>query len=436
MTIPAGWTSVPLGDLVEAARPRANPGDADGLRFIGMDHVESQTMRLLGTVAASTMKSAAVRFEPGDVLYGRLRPYLNKVFRPDFAGLGSAEFIVMTPSARIDGDYLRYVLNSGDFVRFASQSNTGDRPRVDFKQISDYPVPLPSVADQVQIVRLIEQQLSRIHAANEDLLRVQHAVRILRQSVAMAATSGQLVSHRAELGSQYETADEYVRRLADTGAVRRRRERMPWIAPTETLPEGWTWARLTDLGELDRGKSRHRPRNDPRLYGGPYPFVQTGDVRRSRGAIRHHSQTYNEAGLAQSRLWPAGTLCITIAANIAETAILTYPACFPDSVAGFISFGEQATTRWVQVCLLAMKQRLWQLAPATAQKNINLGTLEAIALPLPPPQEQISIVAEVDRFMSLAEFLEDQAASALMRSRGLRASVLGWALSTPVGNPS
>lgn len=432
--LPQGWTSAPLGDLVEVARPRVNPGNADGLRFIGMDHVESQTMRLLGTVPASTMKSAAVRFESGDVLYGRLRPYLNKVFRPDFAGLGSAEFIVMTPSARIDGDYLRYVLNSVDFVRFASQLNTGDRPRVDFRQIRDYRVPLPGLVDQVRIVELIEQQASRIHAANEYLYRVLHAVRVLRQSVALAATAGQLVPCDAELESRYETADEYVRRLADARAGRRRRRRTPWIAPTTPLPLGWTWARLTDLGDLDRGKSRHRPRNDPRLYGGEFPFVQTGDIRRSRGAIRHHSQTYNEAGLAQSRLWPTGTLCITIAANIAETAILTYPACFPDSVAGFIS-SEEATTRWVQVCLLGMKQRLWRLAPATAQKNINLGTLEAIALPLPPPQEQIRIVAEVDRLMSLAEVLEDQAASALMRSRGLRASVLHYALSTPVGTP-
>ena len=83
-TLPSGWASVPLGELVEATRPRVNPRDADGLQFIGMDHVEPQTMRLLGTVPAPTMKSAAVQLEPGDVLYGRLRPYLNKVYRPQF----------------------------------------------------------------------------------------------------------------------------------------------------------------------------------------------------------------------------------------------------------------------------------------------------------------------------------------------------------------
>ncbi len=90
--------------------------------------------------------------------------------------------------------------------------------------------------------------------------------------------------------------------------------------------------KLNELGKVNRGKSKHRPRNDPILYGGKYPFIQTGDVKHSPFYVTTHSVTYNEKGLAQSKLWPKGTLCITIAANIAETAILSYPACFPDSI--------------------------------------------------------------------------------------------------------
>jgi type I restriction enzyme S subunit len=420
----------PLRELVSTKGPRVNPREANGLPFLGMDQVESQTMRLLGTIPALHVRSAAVRFEPGDVLYGRLRPYLNKVCRPDFAGLGSAEFLVLTPSQRLDGDYLSYVLNSADFVRFASRLNTGDRPRVDFKQIGEYPVPLPGRSDQEQIVRFVQQQFSRLHAAQTDLRRGLNSIGVLRRSVAVAATSGGLVPREMELGGQHETADDFVQRVSGALASqgRRRRQQRHGVLPTTPLPKGWIWARLTELGDLDRGKSRHRPRNDPSLYGGQYPFVQTGDIRRSKGTIRQHSQTYNEAGLAQSRLWPTGTLCITIAANIAETAVLSYPACFPDSVAGFVHHGDLATTRYVQVCLLAMKQRLWELAPATAQKNINLGTLDAIAIPLPPPNEQARIIAEVDRIMSLAEAFEAEAAAALTRSRQLRGSILSSVL--------
>jgi type I restriction enzyme S subunit len=85
---------------------------------------------------------------------------------------------------------------------------------------------------------------------------------------------------------------------------------------------------LDALGTVERGRSRHRPRNDPSLYGGAYPFFQTGDVKAAEFRLADYSQTYNEGGLAQSRLWQPGTLCITIAANIAESAILGIPGCF------------------------------------------------------------------------------------------------------------
>src|ERR1043165_927970 len=104
----------------------------------------------------------------------------------------------------------------------------------------------------------------------------------------------------------------------------------------DDCPDGWRMVKLSDLGEVNRGRSRHRPRNAPHLYGGPYPFIQTGDIANCDNYIKEHHQTYSEDGLKQSKVWPAGTLCITIAANIAKTGILTYPACFPDSVVGFL----------------------------------------------------------------------------------------------------
>ena len=102
-----------LGDVVRPNRPRVKPETMPDAPFIGMEHVEAHTMKLLGTVPAATMKSSAVHFKPGDVLYGRLRPYLNKVFRPTFEGLCSAEFIVLPENERIHGRYLQYFLNSG-----------------------------------------------------------------------------------------------------------------------------------------------------------------------------------------------------------------------------------------------------------------------------------------------------------------------------------
>ena len=93
-----------------------------------------------------------------------------------------------------------------------------------------------------------------------------------------------------------------------------------------TNPKGWEIVKLSSLGELDRGRSKHRPRNAPELFGGTYPFIQTGDVANSAGYVRTYKQTYSELGLKQSKLWTQGTLCITIAANIAKTGILTFDA--------------------------------------------------------------------------------------------------------------
>jgi type I restriction enzyme S subunit len=145
---------------------------------------------------------------------------------------------------------------------------------------------------------------------------------------------------------------------------------------------------LSTIGQLDRGKSKHRPRDDASLYGGPYPFLQTGDVANANGWITSFSQTYSEKGLTQSRLWPVGTLLITIAANIGATAVLTFDACFPDSIVGFTP-NEEISAEYVRWWLLGYQRKLEIQAPQGAQKNINLEVLRAIRIPVPPLELQL-----------------------------------------------
>ena len=155
----------------------------------------------------------------------------------------------------------------------------------------------------------------------------------------------------------------------------------------------WREVKLGELGEVDRGRSRRRPRNAPELYGGPYPFVQTGDIKASGGRITSHTQTYNEIGLAQSRLWPANTMVITIAANIAETAILTYPACFPDSVVGFIANESKCDVQFIEYQFRVLRSKLQHenVGTGSVQDNINLRILDELRFPLPPLPEQRAI---------------------------------------------
>lgn len=153
----------------------------------------------------------------------------------------------------------------------------------------------------------------------------------------------------------------------------------------------WISVKLSALGNFDRGKSKHRPRDAAHLYGGPYPFIQTGDVTAADGRITSYRQTYSEAGLAQSKLWPPNTLCITIAANIAETALLTFPACFPDSVVGFTADPKKADVRFIEYIFRAFRDSVKSRAYGSVQENINLEVLRDLAFPVPSVETQREI---------------------------------------------
>jgi len=165
-------------------------------------------------------------------------------------------------------------------------------------------------------------------------------------------------------------------------------------------PKVWEVAPFAEVGSLDRGVSKARPRNAPELLGGPYPLIQTGDVANCDGYIRRHTTTYSALGLRQSKLWPAGTLCITIAANIAKTGILTFAACFPDSVVGF-SAAQSATVEYVRVWLSFLQKALENAAPESAQKNINLAILRSLSIPVPPLTLQQTFATRIQAVESL-----------------------------------
>jgi type I restriction enzyme, S subunit len=161
--------------------------------------------------------------------------------------------------------------------------------------------------------------------------------------------------------------------------------------------------RLSDVGTVARGKSKHRPRNDPSLYGGKYPFIQTGDVNRSNFYITDYSQTYNEQGLAQSKLWNPGTLCITIAANIADTAILKISACFPDSIIGSIPDRDKSDIRFIKYCLDTYKLQIQSISQGTTQDNLSVEKLLSIKLKIPSLLIQKKIAAVLSAYDDLIE---------------------------------
>ena len=160
---------------------------------------------------------------------------------------------------------------------------------------------------------------------------------------------------------------------------------------------------LDELGTISRGKSKYRPRNDPSLFNGKYPFIQTADVKNANFYITEFSQTYNEKGLSQSKLWQKGTLCITIAANIADTGILGIDACFPDSIMGFVPYEDKSDVRYVKYCFDILQKQCQQISQGATQDNLSWEKLSTIKFPVPPLEKQRRIADILSAYDDLIE---------------------------------
>lgn len=252
------------------------------------------------------------------------------------------------------------------------------------------------------------------------------SINALKQTLLQLAVMGKLVPQ----DQNDEPASKLLERISNTRLNHRDKKQKSIADISEVekpfeLPGNWAWVTLPAVGELARGKSRHRPRNDPSLYTeGNVPLIQTGDVARANGVVKTYSALYNAKGVEQSRLWPTGTMCITIAANIGDSAVLGFDACFPDSVVGFTPDFPELDVRYFEFFLRTAKSHLEDFAPSTAQKNINLEILGLLCVPLPPANEMHRIIAKVDQltvlcdhlnsYLNQARQLNEQLASALV----------------------
>ena len=319
-----GWPRVLLGDMLSLEYGKSLPAQARD------PHGE---FLVAGSNGPDGKHYSAFVSSPG-IVVGR-KGSAGKVcwYENDFWPIDTTYFVV--PKLSIDMRWTYYLLSH---LRLDQLATTTGVPGLNRNDVYGLEIPLPPLSEQRRIVEILDQadRLRRLRAEAD------------------AKAEGILPAL-------------FIKMFGDP----------------ITNPMGWPVKALGQVGELDRGRSRHRPRNDPALLGGPYPLVQTGEVANSGGRITQYTQTYSELGLDQSKMWPAGTLCITIAANIANTGVLEFDACFPDSVVGFVP-GEDTTTEYTQFLLFQLKSVLEGAATQVAQKNINLKMLRSLVVPVPP----------------------------------------------------
>lgn len=344
-------------------------------RYVGLEHLPRVGSSLAGTAALGQSVSVNSVFRTGDVLFGKLRPRLRKSVRASFDGYCSTDILVLRPSSEVDPNYAGFVLQSDPVFAEAIRTEEGTKmPRCSWSTLRRLSVYCPERHLQeriAQILATVDEAIDRTSALISKMEQVREGVRYDLLTRGVAANGALRPTHLESPGLYRETA-------------------LGWI------PNEWTVRRLDKTATVNRGKFTIRPRNDPRFYDGRYPFIQTGDVATARGRVLStYSQTLNERGLSVSRLFPVGTVMVTIAANIADTCILGLPMCAPDSIVGVVpDVVEDA--RYLELCIRQRQRWLESRAPQTAQKNINLDDLRPLLIPYPVSDERTRITASYE----------------------------------------
>ena len=283
----------------------------------------------------------------------------------------------VTPKGQSLNRYLQYVMYAASIYGwFDALNDKATIAHFTREKLAAFQTPLPPLPEQRAIVRYLDY-VDR---------RIRRYVTAKQKLIAMLEEEKQAVISQA------------VTRGLDPN-VRLKPSGVEWLGD---VPEHWEVRRLSQVSGILRGKFTHRPRNDPSLYDGPYPFIQTGDVSGANKMIMRYGQTLNVQGLAVSSMFPKGTLVMTIAANIGDVAILSFDACFPDSVVGFVP-SKNVYRDQLYYLFRAMKRELVREAPVNTQGNLNVDRIGSRKVAIPPLPEQADIVKCLDRATAVAD---------------------------------
>lgn len=328
----------------------------------------------------------------------------GEVFDIFVDGYMGSTFRLLCFSEIVYEQYCRYFIIINKEIYSKSKKGSAI-PHLNKELFFNMPFPLPPLTEQQRIVERIESLFAKLDEAKENLQNVLEGFETRKAAILHKAFTGELTAN--------------------------------WRKQHGVSMESWEEKKLGDCGSLQRGRSKHRPRNDSRLFGEKYPFIQTGDVANAEMYIINHSKMLSDFGLQQSKLFPKGTLCITIAANIGKVGILTYDCCFPDSVVGFLPNNENIC-EFIYYKLTTLQKELEELAPATAQKNINLKLLNDLKINMPTLDEQTEIVRIIDYLLAKEQQAKKLAENTFAKIDLIKKAILAHAFRGELGtnNPA
>lgn len=449
--LPEGWIQTILEDVTAPIRISAQPQEVTTLRYIGLEHIEAQTMRLIGTALANELKSSMSRFGPGDVLYGRLRPYLNKVFRPDFEGVCSPEFLVFRESPYLNSRYLQYFLNSWRFKEFAAHLVEGDRPRIDWGQLKCFNFPLPPRQQQQRIVSAIEERFTILDAVTTALQQDKQKLKLARASVLKHAVEGKLTEKWRAEHPATESGQQLLERILterrakweaeqlakgkDPKKLRYEEPKGPDVSELPELPEEWCWVSLDQLITYLRNGLSDKPNTEPpghrilRINAVRPMSVDLDEIRFLDLPEKDIEAYFIEDGDILFTRYN-GSLDLLGVAGMVRGCI--QPTLHPDKLIRVKVQFNGIDPSYVQLASNVgfSRTHIENRARTTAgQTGISGSDLKQMPIPLPSTIEQQQIVSEVERRLSVIEQAEVAIETSLKRIERARQSILERAFS-------
>ncbi len=461
--LPKGWVKTTLGEIAEPSRERALPTESPAMRYVGLEHIEPQTMRLLGHGYARDARSSSVRFSKGDVLYGKMRPYLNKVWVAEFDGICSAEFLVFPKRDDLNSQFLAVRLNAEDFVTFANEQVSGERPRVDFYKLSRFPMLLPSTSEQERIVAKLNAALSGVQRAEMATRRARERLNNYRDAVLNAAVTGELTrewreSQAKSKGTDTDTGEALLQHLLVARRIRWEETELkrlrvagkepkddkwksrysepvePRLDDLPELPENWAWASVDQLAAHEERsitdgpfgsnlKSSHYTDSGPRVVrlqniGDGIFLDERAHISQERYETLKHYAVYVGDLVIRALGTPAPRACKipeSLGPAIVKADCIRFKVASEYIVPDFVLWALNSPS---------VRARTEKMIHGIGRPRLNLGEIKSITLPVPSLAEQAEIVREVERRLAASNQLATTLERQLERARATRQSLL------------
>jgi type I restriction enzyme, S subunit len=372
---PSGWREATLGQLGELIRSRGGTKKdqvSSGIPVVRYGELYTRHHSIIRRFYSFILPEnipAYTELNVGDILFagsgetaeeiGKSAAFLGP--QPAFSG---GDLVLLRPNHDLDSSFLGYATNGPSTNSQKRKAGHGSSVfHIHATELARISLLVPPLGEQRKIAAILSSVDDAIEATQAVIEQLQVVKKAMMAELLTRGLPGRHTRFKmTELGE---------------------------------IPADWEVVKLGEVAVVERGKFSHRPRNDPKFFDGLYPYIQTGDVAASGGRIRKYGQTLNEAGLSVSRVFPEGTIVITIAANIGDTGIAMFPVAFPDSLVG-IQVGPKLDNRFTELVLRTRKKLLEASAPQNAQKNINLETLRPLVIQVPTIVEQREIANMLD----------------------------------------